>query len=250
LRQIKTRRDLLLFSLDTERILVVSCDSAGGIGPKPFDDVKVSGEVLGKFTARVALMEVLSVGATPICLTATLGVERKPTGIEIIKGVESELRFARLNARTPILDSTEKNFTVSQTAVGVTIIGTVSSRYLKIGLCKHGDVVIAVGSPCVGKDVILGDREGRIADTRDVRALVKKSFVHEIIPVGSQGIMREAATMAQDSGLQLAPNENVNIDCGKSAGPATVTLCAVPRSRARTLMESVRKPANIVGFLV
>lgn len=229
--------------------MVVSCDSAGGIGPKPLDSVKVGAEVLGRFTARVALMEALSVGATPTCLTATLSVEREPTGVEIIKGIESELRFAWLSARTPILDSTEKNVTVSQTGVGVTVMGTVSPRSLKVGQCKRGDAVIAIGSPCTGIEVILGEREGRIANSRDLRALVGKPYVHEIIPVGSQGIIKEAETIAQGSRLRFTPNENLNVDVGKSAGPSTVMLCAIPESRAGVLMESIRKPTNLVGFL-
>lgn len=246
---IRTGRDLLLFSLNSQRILVVSCDSAGGIGPKPLDGMKVSAETLGKFTARVALMEALSVGATPICLTTTLSVEREPTGIGIIKGIESELRFARLIGRVPVLDSTEKNFDVRQTGVGVTAIGTTLLRSLRIGLCKRGDAIIAIGTPCIGIDVLVGMREGRIADTRNVQALLKKSFVHEIIPVGSQGIMKEADTIARDSRLQFQPDENVNIDLTKSAGPSTVLLCSAAESRTRELIRSIRKPTAVIGFL-
>lgn len=248
-KPIKTRRDVLLFRMSAKLILVVSCDSAGGIGPKPLDHVKVGAEVLGKFTARVALMEALSIGAAPICLTTTLSVEREPTGIGIRKGVENELRFARLNLRTPILDSSEKNVAVNQTGVGVTVIGTVSPRSLRVGRSKREDRIIAVGTPQVGVEVLLAEREGRIADTRDVQALVKRSFVHEIIPVGSQGIMKEAQTIAHESRLRFMPYENANVDLVKSAGPSTVILCAVPRSNAGTLSRAITKPINIVGSL-
>ncbi|HHY18163.1 MAG TPA: alpha-ribazole-5-phosphate synthase, partial [Firmicutes bacterium] len=52
-------RDLTLVSLTEDCVLVIACDSAGGIGPKELDSVKVPGYVLGRFTARVALMELL-----------------------------------------------------------------------------------------------------------------------------------------------------------------------------------------------
>jgi len=249
LKPIKTRRDVLLFRMNAKLVLVVSCDSAGGIGPKPLDLVRVDAEVLGKFTARVALMEALSVGAAPTCLTATLSVEREPAGIGVMKGIKSELRFARLSLRTPILDSSEKNVAVNQTGVGVTVVGTVSPLSLRVGRSKRGDRIIAIGTPHVGVEVLRGEREGRIADTRDVQALAKMSFVHEIIPVGSQGVMKEAQTIAQDSRLRFMPDENANIDLVKSVGPSTVILCAVPGSNAGTLSRAIRKPINIVGSL-
>jgi selenophosphate synthetase-related protein len=109
---IKTGRDVLLFRLGKERILVLSCDSAGGIGPKPLDRVKVDGYTVGRFTARVALMEALSTGADPFCLMNTLAVEPKPTGVEITKGIRSELRYAGLGSKIIMKESTEKNIPV------------------------------------------------------------------------------------------------------------------------------------------
>jgi hypothetical protein len=249
LKLIKTCRDVLLLRVSAELILVVGCDSAGGIGPKPLDVVRVDADVLGRFTARVALMEVLSVGAKPICLTTALSVEREPAGIGIMKGIERELRFAQLSPRTPILDSSEKNVAVNQTGVGVTVIGTVSPRSLRVGRSKRGDRIIAIGTPHMGAEVLLGERKGKIANTRDVQALAKMPFIHEIIPVGSHGIMKEAHTIAQDSRFRFIPYENVNVDLVKSAGPSTVVLCTLPRSNAATLSYAIRKPVNIVGFL-
>ena len=66
-------------------VMVVGCDAAGGIGPKPLDKVKVSGYTLGRFTARVALMEVLAVGASPICLVNTLSVNLSQPASKLLK---------------------------------------------------------------------------------------------------------------------------------------------------------------------
>jgi hypothetical protein len=92
--QIDTLRDIRLFRLDKKRILVISCDSAGGIGPKPIDRIRVSGYVVGKFTARVALMEALWGGGLPFCVVVTLSVKPEPTGIQVLRGVRSELNYA------------------------------------------------------------------------------------------------------------------------------------------------------------
>ena len=91
IKRIETARDIVLIRLDERRILVVSCDSTGAIGPKPVDALKVDAVTVGKFAARVALMEILAVGAKPICLSIALCVEPVPTGRAIMKGVRREL---------------------------------------------------------------------------------------------------------------------------------------------------------------
>ncbi len=130
---IRTRRDLLLLRVTRDRLLAVSCDAAGGIGSKPHDKVRANPRLLGKMTARVALMELLAIGANPIALAGTLSVEPKPTGDQVIKGMLAEVRYARLR-NVQILASSEKNVKVSQTGIGVTAIGFVSTSNLKIGL--------------------------------------------------------------------------------------------------------------------
>lgn len=248
-RVIKTARDVRLFKLDRRRIMVVSCDSAGAIGPKTLDRVRVDGRTVGRFTARVALMETLSVGADPICLANTLTVEPKPTGIQIIKGIRDEVRRARFDSRIVMTQSTEKNVSVGQTGVGVTVVGMATVRSLKIGRCRHRDAVVAIGLPYVAGEVMRGERERRIADTRDVCTLLNLRFVHEIIPVGSQGILREAQTIAEDSHLRFALRRGLELDVRKSAGPATVALCACPHSCLRELSGLIEKPVNLIGTL-
>jgi hypothetical protein len=246
---IETGRDVRLFKLDRTRIIVVSCDSAGGIGPKPLDSVRVDGHTVGRFTARVALMEMLSVGADPICLANTLAVEPKPTGIQIIKGIRSEVRYAGLDSRIVMTQSTEKNISVSQTGVGVTVVGTATPRSLKVGCCRSGDAVVAIGLPHVGREVLLGEKDRTIVDTKDVRNLLSLRSVHEIIPVGSQGILHEAHTIAEDSNLQFALGRGLGVDVRKSAGPATVALCACGHSYLREVSSLIEKPANLIGTL-
>lgn len=243
----RTSRDLLLFKIDAQRILAISCDSAGAIGPKQLDAVRVDAKTLGRFTARVTLMELLSVGVSPICLTVTLSVERKPTGLEIMKGIKEELAYSGLKRSIPMLDSSEKNFTVKQSGVGVTAMGVAPRRSLRIGRCKVGDQLITIGTPLTGRQVIRGEREGLIADPRDIRMLIREPFVHELIPVGSRGIAKEANTLAYDSHRRAKLNASVEVS--RSAGPSTVLLCAVRKSHARRITDLTRKPVTHVGFL-
>jgi len=246
---VKTARDVRLFRIDRERIVVVSCDSAGGIGPKRLDKVKVDSRMVGRFTARVALMEALSVGAYPICIVNTLTVEPEPAGAQIIKGIRAEVRYARLDRRIVITGSTEKNVLVSQTGVGVTVVGIVTPRSLRVGRSKPGDAVVAIGLPHVRDEVILAEKERRIADTRDALSLLDLHFIHDIIPVGSQGILHEAQTIAEDSDLRFTLGPRVEVDVRKSAGPATVLLCTCSNSDLEQLTGLIEKPMNLIGTL-
>src|SRR6056297_238032 len=85
-------RDISLISLPSGQVLVVACDSSGGIGPQRNDYINVPGEVVGRFLARVPLMEIISVGAKPIGLIDTLSVAYDPVGHTILEGIKEELR--------------------------------------------------------------------------------------------------------------------------------------------------------------
>jgi selenophosphate synthetase-related protein len=245
-KTIKTARDISVLEINDDSVIVVGCDSAGGIGPKPLDKVKVSGYILGKFTARVALMEVLAVGATPVCLTNTLGVEPDPTGFEILEGIKSEIRLASLDCSLAIIGSMEKTVSVEQTGMGITVVGLAPKNSLRIGLSKPDDLIVAVGHPCVKDEVLPAEERGEIADLTDLLKLMRCNFVHDVIPVGSQGIMHEVNVLSEDSGLR-AELELPEVELRKSAGPATAILVPVPKNALSTLSELINKPLQVIG---
>jgi hypothetical protein len=148
-----------------------------------------------------------------------------------------------------MLQSTEKNFPVKQTGVGVTVLSFASPQSLRIKKCKRGDAVMAIGMPLLGKEVLAAERQKRISDTRDVQRLLKIPFVHEMIPVGSQGILKEARTLSKDSRLGLRLRSELDLNVLKSAGPATVTLCALPGSKSKLLKKVFGRRASLIGML-
>ena len=247
-RSIRSRRDLLLLAFSKDRLLAVSCDAAGGIGLKLHDKVRAHPRILGKMTARVALMELLAIGANPIALAGTLSVEPDPTGNQVVKGMLDEVRYARLR-NVQILLSSEKNVKVTETGIGVTAIGFISTSNLKTGRCEPGDEVVAVGQPHVGQEVLRGEATRKIADTLDIIKVREKSFVHEIIPVGSGGILRETKTMAKDSNLSIRLSSSRRVDLKKSAGPSTVILCALREGSLRKVEALLDKPISVIGQL-
>lgn len=227
--------------------MVIACDSAGGIGPKTGDQIKVSGEIIGKFTTRVALMEVLAVGAKPISIINTLSVEYNPTGKEIIKGIKGELAQVGLNETILINGSTEENVQTWQTGIGVTVIGIAVQDKMLLASSHNNDLLVAIGLPLVGEEVLAkGDLS---ADLGDVKQLLAIQGVHEIIPVGSKGIAYEADLLARMSGLTCRYQKDLALDLDKSAGPTTTILASVTEAGLDHIKLKIKKPLTVIAVL-
>lgn len=245
---VKTLRDLIVFRI-AETYLTVSCDSCGGIGFHPLDAVKVDGKILGKFLARVALMETLSINARPFICSLTFSINPSPVMKEVLGGVQEEFKTAGLKkGDVKFIFSSEKNFPVRQTGVGITVLGI--TRNLKIGRVESGDLLIAVGKPYVGHEVLQAEANREIAELKDLNKLLKMNFIHELIPVGSRGILHEAKVLAKSSGLNFKLFGKPAINLKKSAGPSTVILAAVRKDRVDMLTKSINKPLESIGVFV
>jgi selenophosphate synthetase-related protein len=246
-----TRRgDVTILRVPTGHAIVVGSTSSGAIGPKVMDKVKVDGRVLGKFLARVALMDVTATGAFPLSLSVTLGVEKEPTGNEIIEGIKREARTIGLDPNQVIMENTEDNFETVQTGAGLTVIGFANEDELRLGKTCPGDLIVAIGKPKVGNEVIAAEARGEIADLKNVTQLSQKKYIHDIAAAGTLGIADEARIMAYAVGRQIKLAEMQGLDINKSAGPATVVLVTLDRERLEDLTSLMRKPINVVGEIL
>jgi selenophosphate synthetase-related protein len=246
-----TRRgDVTILGVPTGHSIVVGSTSSGAVGPKPMDEVKVDGRVLGKFMARVALMDVAATGAFPLLLSVTLGVEKEPTGQQILEGIRSEARVLGLDPNQVLMENTEDNFETVQTGAGLTVVGFANEDELRLGKTNPGDLVVAIGKPKVGDEVLPAEVRGEIADLRNVVSLSQKKYVHDIVPVGTFGIAYEARMMAYAVGRQLRLEEAHDVDLNKSAGPATVVLVTINREKLDELTSLLSKPVTVVGEIL
>jgi selenophosphate synthetase-related protein len=246
-----TRRgDVSILKVPTGHAIVTGSTSSGAVGPKIMDVVKVDGRVLGKFLARVALMDVMATGAFPVLLSITLGVEKEPTGNQIIEGIRREARSIGLDPNQVLMENTEDNFETVQTGAGLTVVGFANEDELRLGKTSPGDLIIAIGKPKVGDEVILAEAKGEIADLKNVTQLSQKKYVHDIAPVGTFGIADEARMMAFGVGRQLKLIEVQGFDLNKSAGPATVVLVTVDKEKLEELTSLISKPVNVVGEIL
>ncbi|HEY3423409.1 MAG TPA: AIR synthase related protein [Negativicutes bacterium] len=221
---IRKVRDLTLVDLDQGKTMVIACDSCGSVGLKEGDVLKVSPFITGKYTARVAILEVLCTGAEVICLTNTICNEMEPTGKAIIQGIEEELKEAGIG-KVVLTGSTEENFSTVATGIGITVIGLVATKDLKVNNIKADALLIALGQPKVGQAVLESKRED-IIDYSIIKQLLQAEEVYEIIPVGSKGILYEMQELARNNQLKLSVNDNIRVDIHKSAGPSTAVIVA------------------------
>jgi selenophosphate synthetase-related protein len=246
-----TRRgDVTVLGVPTGHSIVIGSTSSGAVGPKPMDEVKVDGRVLGRFMARVALMDVAATGAFPILLSVTLGVEKEPTGRQILDGIRNEARVLGLDPNQVLMENTEDNFETVQTGAGLTVVGYANTDELRLGKTSPGDLIVAVGKPKVGDEVLPAEARGEIADLRNVISLSQKKYVHDIAPVGTLGIAYEARMMAHAVGKHLKLEEVRGLDLNKSAGPATVILATINREKLDELTMFLSKPVTVIGEIL
>jgi hypothetical protein len=244
------RGDVSIIKMPTGHAIVAGSTSSGAVGPKEMDKVKVDGRVLGKFLARVALMDVTATGAFPLLLSLTLGVEKEPTGNQIIEGINREARSIGLDPNQVLMENTEDNFKTVQTGAGLTVVGLANEEELRVGKTLPGDLIVAIGRPKVGDEVIAAEARGEIADLKNVMQLTQRKYVHDIAPVGGFGIASEAKMMAYGVGRQVKLLEVAGLDLNKTAGPATVVLVTIDRERLEDLTSLIPKPINVVGEIL
>ena len=261
------RRDVTLLSLERGSALVIACDSCGGVGEKPGDAVQVPPEITGYYTCRVAALEVLSMGACILSVIDTLSVEWEPTGRRILAGIRKFLVEAGLAESIAVNGSTEENFAMTQTAMGITVIGQAPAGKLITAAAQPGDLLVAAGLPKVGHE-IRHPLDPEVVSLDDFMTIRQQEGVHDMIPVGSKGIRYEGELLGALSGLQvrwreqpdqgggrmqirgdLSQGVTVTVDLSKSGGPATCVLAAMTRKAFEDLAGRVKAPFHILGSL-
>ncbi|NBI06482.1 AIR synthase related protein [Senegalia massiliensis] len=238
-------RDLTFIDINENDKLIISCDSAGGIGNKEKDIVKTYPETLGYLTLHVVLSELFSIGAKPISIINTLSVEMNPTGNIILNGIKNLLRELNLDEDILVTGSTEENFPTVQTGIGLTAIGLVDKRNFKMPYTPKNSLIAVVGIPKVGNEIL--EDNGEIISIKNIIDLKQKDYIHEILPVGSQGILKEIEEMAKTNDLDYSIDESVDIDLYKSAGTSTCIIVSIDHKDYETLKNDIDKPVFKVG---
>lgn len=247
-------RDLLYIPTSADEVLVVACDSDGGIGPKPQDTVPCPAHELGRFAVRVPLLEAMAVGAQVVAVVDTLSVERQTTGDEIIRGVLVETRQAGVPDHA-VTGSTEDNVPTVATGVGVTVIAHAGLDELRTGSARPGDVVALVGEPRSAPVHAVTPDDPDILDVGRLRAVLAHPATREVLPIGSSGVGHEVGALAGTAGLGTVPLDPWPVDPGRSGGPSTAAVVALeagsdPGSACRALADACGLPVWPLARLV
>lgn len=235
-------RDVDFIKLDEYRYLAIACDSCGAIGLKENDIVDVPYSITGKYTARVCLMEILSIGAKPISITTTICNELNPTGEEILTGVKDEI--SKLGFSIPITISTEKNMKTSMTALGITAIGIVDKDSIMVDNLYENSYVYSIGIPCVGNEVL--ENQDLLCNMEILKKVLKLQSIKEIIPVGSSGIKGELEKLCKYKGIKIQYENDLKVDIYKSGGPCTVII-VISKNK---IEDNLAAPVSLIGKIL
>jgi hypothetical protein len=230
-------RDVEIIWLSQEQCLIVACDSCGGIGAKEQDVLKVDPIYVAQLITRNALLEVAAVGAKLQMITATIANEPEPTGRLLVDGIRKELEEAHLG-HVSIVISTEKYFKTVQTSFGITMVASAMRNDLRVDCSKSGDYVYCLGLPRIGSEVIKLT-EAEMIQSGHVEKLLQLFGVHDVIPVGSQGIYGEATALAKTVGAPMEFEASLSIDIHKPAGPCTCLLVTSERPLDSVKFEEI-----------
>lgn len=208
-------RNVTILPFSSEESLVIACDNSGGIGSKEHDFVQASYETVGYYGFRVAVMECMAAGATPMSVVIhNFSGDESWNGL--VDGVQKGLDELGL-VDIPVTGSTESNFILIQSAVGIVVLGKRPMRHT-VTLSETSKIGL-VGSPLVGEEVMT--KNDQVAPLSIFR---KISDLRNVIvwPVGSKGILHELLQMGHVNRSEI----KTDVDMVKSAGPATCFLVA------------------------
>ncbi|MGG4168223.1 ATP-binding protein [Rossellomorea vietnamensis] len=222
-------RDALSISINEEVELILASDCSGGIGNKPDDTVQVDPETVGYFSFRVAVMECLSSGARLMAVqlmnfTGDSVWERYASGVRL--GL-SELNMNDI----PLTGSSESNFNLHQSALGVTCIGMKMKERHQI---PQPDLSYAlIGLPLVGEEVLI--YESSIAPLSLFHTCIQHPSIVDILPVGSKGVRHELSLLV---GKPLKRGDVYSLhDLDKSSGPATSFIISYKKEDEKNIMK-------------
>lgn len=236
-------RDLSIIQLP-DSLLITACDSSGGVGEKPGDELCVPAKYVARFASRVCLFELLSCGAQIIGLSNTIACEMEPTGQALIQGINEELACAGIKDLL-INGSTEENFKTTMTGFGIFVTGLATS--LRITPSWPDDLIICIGKPKYGAALVLED-DPEIASYDDLDQLIKNPAVKEIVPCGSKGILSEAKHLAAIHKLTFKEKPN-DLNLLASSGPATTVIASIKPSILADLQALLPNKLTVVGYL-
>ncbi|GKU84654.1 ATP-binding protein [Niallia sp. NCCP-28] len=232
-------RDVQIIPFNEKEEVVIAADNSGGIGLKEQDVVKVDYETVAYFSFRVAWMECVAARAIPfsVILQNFCG---EIAWNKLIVGIKQGMIEVG-GEKLAITGSTESNFTLNQSAVGLTVLGKKDSYQESFNI-KNSRVAV-IGSPLVGNEVI--EEKEKIAPLSLFYSLAKARKYH-LLPVGSKGILAELSVLL---GEMEEREIHCSLDINKSAGPSTCFIIEYEEEEEQMLRNLTSSYFHSISFI-
>jgi hypothetical protein len=206
-------RNVLTLTFSGKDPLIIATDNSGAIGMKKNDLIIVPYETTAYYLFRVAVMECIAAGGEPISVVLTnfCGDEAWD---QLTRGIQKGLN--ELHLKVPITGSTESNFEMQQSAIGIIVLGKKTIGKTESLIYEQSKMAI-IGMPLVGNEVI--DQNDQIVPLPIFQKISRLEGI-TVWPVGSKGILSELNKMFKDKEF-MKERVITDVDIEKSSGPAT-----------------------------
>lgn len=230
--------DALEIPFNDEEMIVIATDNSGSIGMKALDDVAVNYETVGYYTFRVAYMECVAAGGEPFSIVMH-NFNDEAVWDDLIKGISKGLKEVNLD-NIPITGSTETNFKLNQSALGLVVLG----KKKAIQRIIHSQTIelAIIGKPLVGQSVI--NEHSSVAPLSLFKELAETPKVHLIYPISSKGIKYEITRQ-----VNQAITYPTELDIYSSSGPATSFLLVYDGEISHTIKKRAGKHLKMIRVL-
>jgi hypothetical protein len=206
-------RNVLTLPFQGKDTLIIATDNSGAIGMKKNDLIIVPYEMTAYYSFRVAVMECIAAGGEPISVVLTnfCGDE---AWAQLTSGIQKGLN--EIHLKVPITGSTESNFEMQQSAIGIIVLGKKTIEKTESLINEQSKMAI-IGMPLVGNEVI--DQNDQIVPLPIFQKVSRLEGI-TVWPVGSKGILSELNKMFKDKEF-MKEQVITDVDIEKSSGPAT-----------------------------
>ncbi|WP_040209547.1 AIR synthase related protein [Neobacillus jeddahensis] len=224
-------RNIITIPINDLDTLIIASDNSGAIGMKNDDHVHVPYETVAYYSFRVAAMECIAAGGEPISVVLHNFCGNEPWE-ELVKGIQAGLDELNLH-HVLITGSTESNFSLMQSAVGLVVIGKkLGAETKRVDYWKYLKFAI-VGLPLIGNEVV--QQAHQVAPLSLFHKLCKEKKMI-IWPVGSKGILYELNQIFPK--LKWSKDMIVSdVDVCKSSGPSTCFIVAYHHELEEKLLK-------------
>jgi hypothetical protein len=234
MKRMRHLRDAVIIDLNKDSELIITTDGCTGVGTLKEDLINLDLRTVAWTACKVALMELLSLGARPIGYAFNHIASPYDYDQTVLGITQCMQDFGQ--AKVPFISSSEKNFPVSQTTITIALTGI---REKKDRSVPNDAVYLLIGEPLVGQEVL--EHSDRQITAEEFMQLLSTEGVSEIIPIGSHGVFSELAAM----GIAV---ESCELDLNKSAGPATCVLAAVNRNSLDSVIKLFNGKCRVVSY--